>query len=157
MVTKTSLSAIRALILLGQQEPGTVLSPRRMAEMLGESPSYMAKITRSLVKAGLLRAEKGVKGGVQLGRQPRQITLLAMVEACQGTLTDTHCWTDCVPEQACAYHQAALELHRAIVEVLSRWTLEHLLKQPRPAREMSGSFPCVLLGHTTAIRPLGEG
>jgi len=33
----------------------------------------------------------------------------------------------------CAYHRAAVELHQAIVGILGRWTLAHLLEKPVPA------------------------
>ncbi len=108
-----------------------VLSPRRIAEELGESPTYLAKVTRALVKAGILRAEKGVKGGVWLGRAPRQITLLAVVEACQGTILGNYCQEGCSPKLTCAYHQAAEELRDAIVGTLGHWTLDQLQQKPR--------------------------
>lgn len=85
MITKTSQSAIRALVYLGQLGPKQICSPRRIAEHLAESPTYMAKIAGQLVKAGALRAEKGVKGGVQLSRTPGEITLHDVVEAARGT------------------------------------------------------------------------
>jgi len=63
MLSGTSLSALRTLVYLSQHMPA-VISPRRIAEDLGESPTYLSKVTTQLVKAGVLRAEKGVKGGV---------------------------------------------------------------------------------------------
>ena len=83
MLTNTSLSALRTLIFLAQAEPGAVLSLKGIAEKLGESPTYLAKISRLLARAGIVRAAKGVNGGVQLGRVPEQITLLSIVEACR--------------------------------------------------------------------------
>jgi DNA-binding IscR family transcriptional regulator len=56
MLSGTSLSALRALIYLGQRAPA-VLSPRHIAAELGESPTYLSKVTTQLVKAGVLRAE----------------------------------------------------------------------------------------------------
>ena len=73
MLSGTSLSALRTLVYLGQHMPA-VISPRRIAEDLGESPTYLSKVTTQLVKAGVLRAEKGVKGGVQLARPASEIT-----------------------------------------------------------------------------------
>ena len=108
MITKTTLSAVRALVYLGLHGQEGSLSPRRIAEQLGESPTYMAKVTRLLVRADLLRAEKGAKGGVRLGRAPSQITLLAIVEACQGSLAGDYCQTECAPGLTCGYHAAAV-------------------------------------------------
>jgi Rrf2 family protein len=141
MITKTTMSAIRALMFVAQNSAEGCLSPRRIAEALGESPTYLAKVSRSLVKAGILRAEKGVKGGVWLGRAPRDITLLAVVEACQGTVLGDYCRGDREPENVCGYHRAAVELQDAIVGVLSRWNLAQLLRRPQGLPVKRG-VPC---------------
>jgi len=136
MLTKTSISAIRALTYLGIRGTTEPISPKCLAERLGESPTYMAKVTRHLVRAGILRAHRGVGGGVTLNRPPEQITLLAIVEACQGAILGSFCEeADDLPK-TCAFHQAAGELHRAIVEVLSRWTLAHIVAKPQPSPEL---------------------
>src|SRR5262249_60916420 len=116
MITKTTISAIRALMFVAQHPDEGFLSPRRIGDALGEWPTYRAKVTRSLVKAGILRAERGVKGGVWLGRPPDQITLLAVVEACQGAILADYCQDGCDIRTVCAYHRAALELRTAIVD-----------------------------------------
>lgn len=151
MLTKTSLSAIRMLLHLARGERGAVVPPKRIAEDIGESPTYLAKTARVLVKAGILRAAKGIKGGVQLNRPPAGVTLLAIIEACQGTIVGDYCLPDCRPGTACAYHQAAVELHGAIVGVLSRWNLSHLVERPAPVRKgRSKAIPCML------VNPGGE-
>lgn len=145
-MTKTSLSAIRALLYIARYGDGVFLPPRRIAEQLQESPTYMAKVTRQLVKAGILRVEKGVKGGVRMSRAPETITLLAIVEACQGTLVGDYCQPGCDLNSVCGYHHAAMELHAAISGVLAKWTLAQLLKKPTPSgKKQGGTFPCVIL------------
>ncbi len=144
MFTKTSISAIRALTYLGLNSTGQPISPRHMAERLGESPTYLAKVVRHLVKAGILRAHRGVAGGVTLNRPPDQISLLSIAEACQGAILGDFCQDAEELEKTCAFHQAAAELHGAIVGVLSRWTLADLLQKPCPS-EMDGSqIQCLL-------------
>jgi Rrf2 family nitric oxide-sensitive transcriptional repressor len=130
MIGKTSLSALRTLLLLAQQESNACWSPRRLAESLGESPTYLAKVVRHLVKRGILEAEKGVKGGVRLARNPAAVTLLDIVEACQGTIVGDYCHSTRPESSFCNFHRAAKELHVAITEVLGRWTLADLLENP---------------------------
>lgn len=160
MLNKTSLIAIRVLVLLGQSPPRTRLSPRQLAEALGESPTYLAKVCRLLVKAGILRAQKGLKGGVWLNRPPAEVTLLALVEACQGTIVGDYCSGDYDPANVCAFHQAALELHHAITGVLGRWTLAHLLERPRALGSAKESAACLMVsraqeGHGSPLAALG--
>jgi Rrf2 family protein len=132
MLTKTSLSAVRALTYLGLHGQGQPLSPRFLAEQLGESPTYLAKVVRHLVRAGVLRAHRGASGGVVLRREPHEITLLSVVEACQGTILENVCSPADDLAHTCGFHQAAAALHSAIVGVLSRWTLADFLRKPRP-------------------------
>ncbi len=130
MITKTSLLATRALLCLARDPRGVATSPRSIALQLGESQTYMAKVLRSLVKAGILRAQHGSRGGVLLNRRPREITLLAVVEACQGTIVSNYCDDIADLGTTCAFHRAAVELREEIVAVLSRWNLEQLAKSP---------------------------
>jgi DNA-binding IscR family transcriptional regulator len=109
----------------------------------------MAKVLRSLVKAGILRAEHGSRGGVVLNRRPREITLLAIVEACQGAIVGSYCENVRDPATTCAFHRAAVELREATIAVLSRWNLEQL-------GQSSGRTKCDLDGKPclTSIGPM---
>lgn len=144
MLGKTSLSAIRSLLLLAQQEPGACWSPRRLAEALDESPTYLAKVVRHMVKSGILDAEKGVKGGVRLARRPGEVTLLNIVEACQGMIASDFCHPVPTTHAQCAFHLAAVELHEAITSVLDRWTLAALLEKPRGKGKRGAGVPCLM-------------
>lgn len=144
MLGKTSLSAIRALLLLAQKGGEEPWSPRRIAEDLGESPTYMAKVVRHLVKRGILEAERGAKGGVRLILRPEDITLLSIVEACQGALVGNYCRSARPRESFCHFHLAALELHEAITGVLGRWTLAALLAKTHSSGR--GNVPCLMKG-----------
>ncbi|MBC8869835.1 MAG: Rrf2 family transcriptional regulator [Planctomycetes bacterium] len=144
MFTKTSVSAIRALTYLGLDSSGQPISPRHMAEQLGESPTYLAKVARHLVKVGILRAHRGVAGGVTLNRSPDDISLLAIVEACQGAILGDFCQEAEELDNTCAFHQAGAELHAAIVGILSRWTLAQLLLKPCPSETDDSQVQCLL-------------
>jgi DNA-binding IscR family transcriptional regulator len=104
----------------------------------------MAKVLRSLVKAGILRAEHGSKGGVLLNRRPDEITLLAVVEACQGAIVGSYCGDIDDVRATCAFHRAAVELREAITDVLSHWNLEHLVNAPGPSNRLPGGKQCMM-------------
>lgn len=152
MITKTTIIAIRTLIQLGQDAERVVRSPRALAEDLAESPSYTAKVTGLLVKAGILRAEKGVRGGVYLAKATSEVTLLDIVQACQGALVGDYCQPGCNHKFVCAYHAAAEELHDAMVGVLSKWTLERLMKKPAaPKVEQLFGLACLMAGGQNSL------
>ena len=150
MLGKTSLLAVRTLIFLGQNQPGACVSPRHMADVLSESPTYLAKVCRLLVKAGILRARKGAQGGVWLSRPAAEVTLLSIVEACQGTIAEDYCFGKLELEEVCNFHRAAVELHHAITGALDRWTLAMLLERPHPTDSLSKRVNCVLMSRGAA-------
>jgi Rrf2 family protein len=156
MLSKTALLATRALVVIAKESPGRVISPRSIALRLNESPAYLAKVLRLLVRAGILRAERGVTGGVFLGRRPEEITLLHIVEACQGMIHGAYCERLDDSEPVCAFHQASVELEHAIVSVLGRWTLADLGKRPQPLGPLPRGVQCWMAASPTPIKALPE-
>ena len=153
MLTQTSVIAVRLLMSLEPGAPGKAASLKQIAGELGESPTYLVKIARHLVRAGILRAHRGQAGGVALSRAPKEITLLAIVEACQGTIHGNFCRDTGQLSKTCALHKAGAELHDAIIGVLSGWTLADLCRQPGPAGELRGKGRCLLEGGRPGLPP----
>jgi Rrf2 family nitric oxide-sensitive transcriptional repressor len=144
MLTRTSRTAIRALVAMAREGRDLPTSPARIAEQVGASPSYMAKINTLLVKADILATCRGRGGGVHLNRAPQGISLLEVVEACQGKILADYCQEHPRLGQVCAYHKAMHELQRAIVGTLGRWTLEDMAAKPAPSASLRGVVPCVM-------------
>lgn len=144
MITKTTLTAVRTLVYLGKIDSDAPIAPRKIAAELEESPTYLAKVTGILVKAGILRSHRGVAGGVTFARPPSEVLLLEIVEACEGLLVAGYCQDHPDPQQVCGFHHAMMELHEATVEALSRWTLADLVARPHPSPEIADSVECRL-------------
>jgi Rrf2 family protein len=73
-----------ALVLAGLSE-GKTLSGKSLAELHGLSESYLLKHLRALTEAGVIAALPGPRGGYRLARPPAEISLLAIVEAIDGS------------------------------------------------------------------------
>lgn len=143
MITRTSELAILALLVLGLESDGEPLSPRQLGERLEGSQSYLAKVLGMLVKAGLLRSFRGARGGVLLARPPEEISVLDVVEACQGLLVGNYCRAiNSSGVATCAFHLAMEDVYRATREALTRWTLADLMRRPTPARLGDEGPPC---------------
>ena len=69
--------AICLLIMIAHSDEKTPLKSYNISKSLGVSDSYLKKIIRQLVVAGLITSEAGKKGGVSLKKSPDKITLLA--------------------------------------------------------------------------------
>lgn len=142
MLTHTSELGIQALLYLALQGDGEMIPPRRIAAAIDASPSYMSKVTGLLVRAGILAAHKGARGGVMLSVKPAELSLLEIVEACQGKVLGDFCEPTSKLDQVCAYHRSMAELHDAIIDVLSRWTLADLVAKPLPSPSLAPHVKC---------------
>lgn len=152
MLTQTSELAVRALLLLAIEPSTEPTPPRQLAESLNCSPSYLAKTVSMLVRAGVLQSVRGARGGVLLTRDPAEISLLEVVEACQGLLIGSYC-TELAAhrEPICSYHRAMNDLHAAMTETLSKWSLKDLLAQPYSKHAPEGPTGCKML--TAGVLP----
>ncbi|GAA0259806.1 Rrf2 family transcriptional regulator [Saccharothrix mutabilis subsp. mutabilis] len=76
---------------LAQLEPGATASAAQLAEYYDLPAPYLAKQLQALVKAGVLAATTGPRGGFRLGRPAADITLLHIVEAVDGAASPYEC------------------------------------------------------------------
>lgn len=144
MLNETSVAGLRALQFLVAQPDSDPVSPRRIAEALGLSPSYLAKVVGQYTKAAILRSHRGAKGGVSLARDPSEITLREIVEACQGRILGRFCSTVIELDDVCGFHEAMAELHDVTTSVLERWTLADLAARPCPVGDLSCNEDCMM-------------
>lgn len=142
MLTRTSETAIHALLYLARAKSDNPTSPGTIAAHIHASPSYLAKITSMLVKADILAAYRGVNGGVRLNRRPAQVTLLDIVQACQGNVFRDFLCEESLLQHVCAYHKAVHEMQAAMWQVLGRWTLADLMARPMPELEATTAHNC---------------
>jgi len=130
MLTRTCELAIKCVIYLGLEGNGEPLSPKQIAKLIDCSPSYLAKTTNLLVKAGVLRSLRGINGGVLLAKAPDEISLLEVVEACQGLLVAGYCRNIERSGEVCSFHRAMEELHDSMTKVLTSWSVKDLMSSP---------------------------
>lgn len=60
--------------------PGTQLSAAEIADKYRMSPHHLAKVLRTLGRAGLVRAARGAGGGYRFAGNPRRVTLMDVIE-----------------------------------------------------------------------------
>ena len=76
---------------LAQLEPGATASAAQLAAYYDLPAPYLAKQLQGLVKAGVLTATTGPRGGFRLARPAGEITLLRIVEAVDGASSPYEC------------------------------------------------------------------
>ena len=154
-ITQASELAVSVLLSLALRGRNAAVTPRQIAEDIGASPAYTAKVCRQLVRCHILRSQRGAAGGVRLERSPENVTLLEIVAACQGSLLASACNDVTDMHAACGYHLAVHALHGAITATLSKWTLRDLLVQPHPLLPPGTEGHC-LISRTWAAALKGE-
>jgi Rrf2 family protein len=85
-ITRQADYAVRTVLHLARMGDSERAATRIVAEEQNIPPSFLAKIISQLAIAGLLHTSRGARGGVTLARDPRDITLLEVVEAIDGPI-----------------------------------------------------------------------
>ena len=96
------------------------------------APSFLSKITRPLVKRGILSAVRGVGGGFRLGRPPDTISLLEVIETLQGPLNFNECLIGpgaCKRDSYCPVHPVWKQIKDGTERILAMWTFSDLARQ----------------------------
>src|SRR4051812_27216923 len=82
---------LHCVVLLAQDPDGAPVSRRTLAQQFGLPETYLAKHLQALVRAGILQATSGPKGGFRLASPPEEITALDVLEAVEGTASPFVC------------------------------------------------------------------
>jgi len=133
-LTNAADYAVRSMLYIASLPEGRVVLRSEVAETQKIPSSFMAKILRGLVRAGLLRSSRGVHGGFALARPASEINLLDVVEAIEGPVALTQCIPDpdaCEHSANCPANAVWVRVQEKIGEVLQAATLEELVSVPR--------------------------
>jgi Rrf2 family protein len=99
----------------------------KIATDIGVSRDHLSKILQRLSKLGFVRSQRGPKGGFMLAREPKEITVLELVEAIEGAWTSPYCIMGGeICGDACTLHDLTTEIHEKVREKLAKATLDKL-------------------------------
>ena len=124
--------AFRAVIHLANQPKGEVVEAQAIARQQVVPMRFLLKIMPSLIKGGIVRSQRGVGGGYALAKDPKDITLLDVVEAVEGPITINRCLADekyCSKQGAptCQVHRALADIQAKLVQDLQSHTFYDLM------------------------------
>jgi Rrf2 family protein len=100
--------AISAVIALSKQPEGKTVSAADLAKPLNCPAAYLSQILSKLKPSGIIKSQRGLKGGVYLARLPQEITLLEVIEAIDGTEFFSRCFLGiegCGHIEPCPFHE----------------------------------------------------
>jgi Rrf2 family protein len=111
-------------------------SAREIAEQYDIPIELMAKVLQRLVQRGLLASHQGTRGGYQLSRLARQITVADVIQAIEGPVTVTACSTDdsqCEQYSKCNVRDPLWRVRERILAALGECTIAELASEAPPA------------------------
>ncbi len=125
--TKYALLALLELATsYHKQEPMQI---RQIAEKQNISDRYLEQLLATLRRGGLIKSQRGAKGGYLLAREPWNITLLHLVKCLEGSeVSHQDSPTIHTPEQA-VVQDIWQEIDQKIEAQLQTYDLQTLLEQ----------------------------
>ncbi|OFW56453.1 MAG: Rrf2 family transcriptional regulator [Actinobacteria bacterium RBG_16_64_13] len=132
MVTQKSQYALRALFELARRAEAGPTRIEDVAKAQGIPQRFLEVVLNELKHAGLVEAKRGPRGGYQLARSPRNITVEEIMEASQGRFTPVECLSDprsadCLFKGECVFISLWEEVRDAVARVYESTTLQDLV------------------------------
>jgi len=121
---------VRALLDVALNSKGSPVLLRDVARRQGVSAQYLEHLIAPLIKAGFLRSMRGARGGLTLGKPPRDIELSRVIDILEGSLAPVECVDNpdlCPRSDYCVTRDVWDEMKRAMQDVLDSLTLEDLI------------------------------
>lgn len=143
-INATDEYGIRILMRIAKSDSDEGLSISQLSEAEGLSNSYVAKITRSLRKHGLINSFRGHKGGYVLARPADKITINDAIRALGGVLYNTSFCNNhpgqnrlCTNSTDCSIRSLWRVVQASLDKILDQITLSDLLQ---PESEANNKF-----------------
>lgn len=124
-LTRRGDYAIRAMLLLARQTDD-VLSGGEIARQTDIPERLVTQVMGQLVRAGLVRARLGRRGGYWLADATANISILAIVEAVEGDARRSRCvlsGAPCDEKRRCQVHDVFGSAQEALISRLADATL----------------------------------
>jgi len=80
MISQTAEYALRAIVYLADKGDAPQTT-RQIADVTRVPAGYLAKVMQTLVRSGIVRAQRGLHGGFSLVAAPEELTVLDVVQA----------------------------------------------------------------------------
>lgn len=122
-VTRRAELAVRAMAALGSAE-GRMKAPA-LAGSLGTTVGFVNQVVAPLVRAGWVRSEPGPLGGYSVTVELREVSVLDVIEAVDGTTASGRCVAMDRPcgEGICILHEAWTQARAVLTEHLQGTSL----------------------------------
>lgn len=107
-------------------------SAASLARQRGLPLPMVSKILKLLTRAGLLRSQRGVRGGYSLSRSPDQISVADIIDALEGPIAITECSADTPPDcqSHCSVSGHWYRINQTVRDALANISLRQMSEPP---------------------------
>lgn len=97
MSSKVRYALLALLVLAKYYEQGKVLQIEQIASLQQIPDRYLGQLLMMLRRCGLVRSQRGAKGGYLLNKAPQEITLLQILACMEGSQNQEECnYSECL-------------------------------------------------------------
>ncbi len=134
---KTEYALLALLELTGHYNDGEPLQIRQIAAQQNIPDRYLEQLLATLRRGGLVRSQRGAKGGYVLGREPWKITLLDIINCLEGSDSQAS-KSDAPPKtvESAVVGEVWQEVHDRAHDVLQGYTLQNLSEKRDARRQL---------------------
>ena len=133
-ITRQADYAVRAVLYLANLGSIRHATTGMVAEEQHIPRSFLSKIVSQLTVAGILHTSRGAGGGVSLAREPKDISLLEVIEAIDGPIQLNECVSDkslCSFSDTCPFRLVWCDTQDQLLKRLKDTTFGQFLVQPQ--------------------------
>lgn len=130
-LTRAGEYAVRCVIYLAMSGRDVLVSRKEIARHADIPAQFLAKIAQELAKAGIIEIRQGVRGGFILIKDPKDITMLEVVETMIGEiyLNDCVCRPgSCKASPTCPVHKVWQQARKQLRDTLKKVTFDDFIK-----------------------------
>lgn len=136
--SKPCMHGLRAVIFIAARNSDTPVRGEDVAREEDLPQPFLSKILKILSSRGILHSVRGPGGGFRLARPAKEITLLDIVEAIDGTSQFEECalgWKTCQDDKPCPLHNSWKEMRVNLRNYLQQTNVATLMQHEK----MSGA------------------
>ncbi|MDG3040484.1 RrF2 family transcriptional regulator [Roseicyclus marinus] len=147
MITHKTKYALKALMVLADEKAGDAEALRieEIAERSGAPKRFLEHILLDLKRAGLIGSRRGRKGGYEMIKEPRRVSLAEVLRLIDGPMAPLPCLSrrayqrceDCTDEQTCRVRAVFGSFYATYILMIESLTVADLQKDARPLEGFS--------------------
>lgn len=133
MLSQSVEYALRAVVYLAREgEPRTTA---QVADATQVPAAYLSKVLQGLSRAGIVRSQRGIGGGMTLVPTPKELTILDVVSAVDPLQRIESCPLGLREHgvKLCALHRRLDNAMKSVEDAFRKSTLADVLADPNPS------------------------